>query len=620
MNDANRGAARTREVLCHREGEATAAHIFGDDSERTRSHAPRGNAVWAAPRPLPRGRPGRRGASRNAFPRRAWERVNAFLRKDLRWPSRCTQQWGKAPAELPISTARREPRPPGNGGVAHQLLCSRGAGRALSLISLCLFGFVLTGSPVRYRIAEAVQLRGVDPNAGPFVGNRNSKVFHLATCSALKRTSPTSKIEVPNTQVASANGFRPCGICRPLGAVKDMALQTTTAFLSTPAAQATEDDEDASTRFSRDIAPVLVGNCIDCHNPKDKARRNNLDLTTFQSLLKGGDSGPAVVSGNPGESPLVLRIKGEGIPKMPPGNRELAPETITLIEQWVASGARLDAGVDPAAALSKYAPDVEEMRQEELARLSPEELDQRVEEAGLGRWKKATSTAPTVTSSGRFMLFGELPEKRAEVLLKVMNAQYASLRSLLGPEAVEPSTEKIKIGLYVFNDPVAYAEFVRSVENREVDTTDTTHGQLDVPMPYLASIDPLLGREEPSSKRDGDATVPERSLAGLLSEHLGREMIKKGGNPPRWLNLGDRRILRTTGRSEQPILQPAATHGPRSGPSGRAGGCPDTPRRRGGGAGGRGDWVQSARMAGHGIPALVHALRSSHGQGWDQIR
>ena len=103
---------------------------------------------------------------------------------------------------------------------------------------------------------------------------------------------------------------------------------------------------DSELTFSRDIAPILVGNCIGCHNAKDK--KGKFDMTTFKKLMTGAEKEKVIIPGKPDESPLVLRIKGEETPKMPPGaNRNLADVAIAKIEKWVQAGARLDRGDRP---------------------------------------------------------------------------------------------------------------------------------------------------------------------------------------------------------------------------------------------------------------------------------
>src|SRR5262249_27846792 len=69
--------------------------------------------------------------------------------------------------------------------------------------------------------------------------------------------------------------------------------------------------------FARDVAPLLAKRCLSCHGPKKKG---DLDMRTINGLLKGGDSGPAIVPGDPEKSPLWMRIDDDS---MPPAGKPL---------------------------------------------------------------------------------------------------------------------------------------------------------------------------------------------------------------------------------------------------------------------------------------------------------
>jgi hypothetical protein len=263
------------------------------------------------------------------------------------------------------------------------------------------------------------------------------------------------------------------------------------------------------------------------------------------------------VPGKPEESELVLRIKGESDgPKMPPGQVNLAPETIAKIEEWIKAGAILNAGVEATANLDAIAPSPEARRRKELAKLSPEERDKKLEEVGIDRWKKASAkTTPVITAGKNFQLFSNLPKDRAERLMKAMETQRLTLGGILGPQAAASIGGTEKISLYVFKDLTSYVEFARSVENREVEAGIDAHGKLDVEQPYLAAVDPLNGAEESFAAANTGTTKkagkpkkaaaadepndgPDRSLVGLLSEQLGSSAATVGGKPPRWLSYG----------------------------------------------------------------------------------
>ncbi len=91
--------------------------------------------------------------------------------------------------------------------------------------------------------------------------------------------------------------------------------------------------------FEKKIRPVLATNCYACHASKMKSPMGGLVLDTKSGLLKGGDSGPAIVPGKPAES-LLLRVMRYSDPvlKMPPAGK-LPDAVLADFEQWIAAGA-----------------------------------------------------------------------------------------------------------------------------------------------------------------------------------------------------------------------------------------------------------------------------------------
>ncbi|WP_165232092.1 PSD1 and planctomycete cytochrome C domain-containing protein [Aquisphaera insulae] len=99
--------------------------------------------------------------------------------------------------------------------------------------------------------------------------------------------------------------------------------------------------------FEAEVRPVLIEKCAGCHGPVK--RKGGLRVDGRATLLEGGDSGPAVVPGRPGESLLVRAIRREGDLKMPP-DQALPPAQVAALERWVARGAPWPAGAGPGAA------------------------------------------------------------------------------------------------------------------------------------------------------------------------------------------------------------------------------------------------------------------------------
>ncbi|HJZ93070.1 MAG TPA: DUF1553 domain-containing protein [Gemmataceae bacterium] len=90
--------------------------------------------------------------------------------------------------------------------------------------------------------------------------------------------------------------------------------------------------------FEKQIRPVLVSQCYQCHSEEGKKEKGGLRVDTREGLRKGGENGPAVVPGDPKKSLLVQAIKQTGERKMPPKSK-LSDEVVADFEKWVASGA-----------------------------------------------------------------------------------------------------------------------------------------------------------------------------------------------------------------------------------------------------------------------------------------
>src|SRR5581483_9904414 len=102
--------------------------------------------------------------------------------------------------------------------------------------------------------------------------------------------------------------------------------------------------------FETHIAPILEARCVKCHGAEKT--RAGLDLRRKFTMLNGGDSGPALVPGKPGDSILLQRVlKGE---MPPPGEAKLDARQVDLLRKWVAAGAPL--AKSPEAPLGDTAP------------------------------------------------------------------------------------------------------------------------------------------------------------------------------------------------------------------------------------------------------------------------
>lgn len=88
--------------------------------------------------------------------------------------------------------------------------------------------------------------------------------------------------------------------------------------------------------FESRIRPVLIKHCYECHSATSEEVKGNLLVDSAAGLLQGGDSGPAVVTGKPDESPLIEALRYDGV-EMPPDGR-LPANVIKDFERWVEMG------------------------------------------------------------------------------------------------------------------------------------------------------------------------------------------------------------------------------------------------------------------------------------------
>ena len=94
--------------------------------------------------------------------------------------------------------------------------------------------------------------------------------------------------------------------------------------------------------FEREILPILRRSCLACHSTSDA--NGSLILETPATILKGGDTGPAVVAKN-GVGSLLLKVASHQMePLMPPPDNDVGAKTLTtqelgLLKAWIDQGA-----------------------------------------------------------------------------------------------------------------------------------------------------------------------------------------------------------------------------------------------------------------------------------------
>ncbi len=125
-----------------------------------------------------------------------------------------------------------------------------------------------------------------------------------------------------------------------------MKRLTTAALLMTASFAMAED----FSFFESKVRPLLVERCIECHG--EKKHKGALRLDSKSGWQKGGESGTALVPGKPEESLLIKAVSYVDKDLQMPPKKQLAPEEVAVLREWVKQGAADPRVTEVAAAAS----------------------------------------------------------------------------------------------------------------------------------------------------------------------------------------------------------------------------------------------------------------------------
>lgn len=97
-------------------------------------------------------------------------------------------------------------------------------------------------------------------------------------------------------------------------------------------------NNDGINFFEKEIRPILVEHCYECHSAESNVQ-GGLQLDTRLGIEVGGDSGAVIVKGKPHASLLIeaVRYQNRNL-QMPPQNA-LPPDAVANLERWIEMGA-----------------------------------------------------------------------------------------------------------------------------------------------------------------------------------------------------------------------------------------------------------------------------------------
>jgi uncharacterized membrane protein len=143
--------------------------------------------------------------------------------------------------------------------------------------------------------------------------------------------------------------------------------------------QASEKNFSPETVVFKDlIQPIFKEKCENCHGANKQKGKLRLDQADF--IFKGGETGKALIAGNPDESDLIKRIllPLDHKDHMPPKEKsQINPNELSLLKWWIANGADIHKTVKDFPAMQaqninirpnfNYIPDVKVEKPNEAA-------------------------------------------------------------------------------------------------------------------------------------------------------------------------------------------------------------------------------------------------------------
>jgi hypothetical protein len=170
------------------------------------------------------------------------------------------------------------------------------------------------------------------------------KEMNLSTLDGVLKGSESGPVVIPGKPDESRlyqvvrDGKMPMGKAR----LNEVELDVIRSWIESLALTSTQPAAPPEEVTEHDVIPIMYLRCTVCHGLR--RQEGGLDLRSSASMLKGGNSGPAIVPGHPEQSLLLKRIQSGD---MPP-KKELMDVSIKLItpletekvSRWIAAGAQ----------------------------------------------------------------------------------------------------------------------------------------------------------------------------------------------------------------------------------------------------------------------------------------
>jgi hypothetical protein len=110
-------------------------------------------------------------------------------------------------------------------------------------------------------------------------------------------------------------------------------------FLFAAPASAKEPTRAQLEFFEKKVRPILANQCFSCHSAAQGKKKGGLLLDSREAILKGGDTGPALVPGDPDKSLLIRAIRYADVNLQMPPKKKLSATEVADLTEWIRQGA-----------------------------------------------------------------------------------------------------------------------------------------------------------------------------------------------------------------------------------------------------------------------------------------
>lgn len=293
-----------------------------------------------------------------------------------------------------------------------------------------------------------------------------------------------------------------------------------------PPVQITMATGNEKVSFVKDIAPTIVNLCIGCHRANNP--ESGLSLVTFESMMRGGDSGRVILPGNLDGSRLWQLVGAGEQPRMPQGQARITRKFHADLRVWIEEGAKFD-GADPKEQLRRLVPTEEELAMERLAALSPEEFRALRDERTEDQWRRVLPRARASTfSSEEFLVYGDASSERLKQVSDWAGQYSQELKSMFNIR--DKPIWKGRLTIFVLKDRFGYTELNQVLHSRG--TARDVHGHAHVTVGYEDAYIALEDVGDEPGETHGGLRL------NLIDNLTGAYLRKPGSNLPEWVVRG----------------------------------------------------------------------------------